>query len=575
MEEGVISMLYASGMPRAFWGEALAAFIHTSNKSLTSALPDQTPFEAFYGTKPDLSMLRVWGCTAYVLIQRDKRPLGSLGSHMEKCVFIGYPQGYKGWKFYNPVTKKVIISERADFDERFFMLQRQSVPHLPPPRPESLIDPPPAISLLPELLEDALDPPEDPQKSNHGGDGSTSSDQPSVPFISPPSPSTPSQSTASTYISFPPHTPSPAPPPARSMAPSHAQIHPPSSTRPQRTRRPRDEWLRDQYVVPERYRQPREPTPVIPSSDEEEDDSDDPLDVLKAHAASTAEQTTYRQSQQRSDADLWHTACQEEMEAHSLNGTWEVVKLPPGKRAIGSRWFLKVKHNADGSLDHYKARLVAKGYSQCPGFDYKETFAPTVRYSTIRIVLALAALEDLELRSVDISHAYLNGTLEEEIYMQQPEGFEVGGPDHVCRLRKSLYGLKQAGRVWNQTLYSVLSSMGFNRVESDHGLYIFLRDDVRILMPVFVDDITLACKDGAKIDSFIQELSQHFKLRESGAHHTTPGPRNSQRLPQSLPFHFPVSIHLQSPSGAWSQRFQTPFHSSQPRNSSIHLHVSP
>ena len=177
---------------------------------------------------------------------------------------------------------------------------------------------------------------------------------------------------------------------------------------------------------------------------------------------------------------------------------------------------MKVKHNADGSLDRYKSRLVAKGYSQRPGFDFKETFAPTVRYSTIRIVLALAALEDLELRSVDISHAYLNGTLEEEIYMTQPEGFEVGGPDHVCKLVKSLYGLKQAGRVWNKTLHSALSSMGFNRVQSDHGLYIYLRDDVRLLMPVFVDDITLACKDGAKIDSVIQELSQHFKLRDLG-----------------------------------------------------------
>src|SRR6266404_4258343 len=186
---------------------------------------------------------------------------------MEKCVFIGYPQGYKGWKFYNPVTKKVIISERADFDERFFMLQKHSVPQLPPPHPESLIDPPPTVSLLPELLDDALDPPEDPQKSNHGGDWSTASDQPSVPFISPLSPSTPSQSTPSTYISFPPHTPSPAP----------APTHPPPSTRPQRTRRPRDEWLRDQYVVPERYRLPREPTPVIPSSDDSDDDSDDPF----------------------------------------------------------------------------------------------------------------------------------------------------------------------------------------------------------------------------------------------------------------------------------------------------------
>jgi hypothetical protein len=127
MEEGVVSMLYESGMPTAFWGVALAAFIHTSNRFSTSALPDKTPHEAFYGSKPDLSRLRVWGCTAHVLIQRDKRPLGSLGSHMEKCVFLGYPQGYKGWKFYNPVTKKVVISERADFDERYFMLQKHSV----------------------------------------------------------------------------------------------------------------------------------------------------------------------------------------------------------------------------------------------------------------------------------------------------------------------------------------------------------------------------------------------------------------------------------------------------------------
>ena len=128
MEEGVVSMLYESGMPTAFWGEALATFIHTSNRLFTSALPDSTPHEAFYGTKPNLSMLRVWGCTAYVLIQRDKRLLGSLGTHMEKCVFLGYPQGYKGWKFYNPVTKKLVISERADFDEHYFMLLRHSAP---------------------------------------------------------------------------------------------------------------------------------------------------------------------------------------------------------------------------------------------------------------------------------------------------------------------------------------------------------------------------------------------------------------------------------------------------------------
>jgi hypothetical protein len=132
MEEGVISMLYESGVPLSFWGEALSSFIHVSNRFTTAVLQGVTPHEAFLGTKPDLSHLCVWGCTAYVLIQRDKRPLGSLGAHMEKCIFIGYPQGYKGWKFYNPQTKKAVISECADFDEHFFMLQRHSVPQLPP-----------------------------------------------------------------------------------------------------------------------------------------------------------------------------------------------------------------------------------------------------------------------------------------------------------------------------------------------------------------------------------------------------------------------------------------------------------
>jgi transposase InsO family protein len=509
IEEGVISMLYESGMPSSFWGEAMASFIHVSNRVTTSSLQGSTPYEAFYGSKPDLSHLRVWGCTAYVLIQKDKRPLGSLGAHMGKCIFIGYVQGYKGWKFYNPQTKQTLISERADFDERYFMHQRHSTPQLPPPRPESLLESPSPPVHLPTMLDNTLDDCDDLEVSQqpvHGGDGSTVSDQSSVLLETP----------NSIYQSLPPHsTLSPtlaSPPPTPPIAPAP----PAPPTRPQRTRRPRSEWLSEQWVVPQRYREIREPTPVIPSSDEEDDDSDDPIDLIDALSASAVEPMTYKQSQQQSDADLWHTACEEEMEAHRVNGTWEIVKLPPGKRAIGSRWFLKVKRNADGSLDRYKGRVVAKGYSQRPGFDFKETFAPTVRYSTIRTILAIAALEDLELRSVDISHAYLNGILEEEIYMQQPEGFEVGGPEYVCRLNKSLYGLKQAGRVWNKALHSVLTSMGFSRVQSDHGLYTLLKGDVRVFMTVFVDDIMLAGSDSTLLDSIVKDLSQHFKLRDLG-----------------------------------------------------------
>ena len=136
----------------------------------------------------------------------------------------------------------------------------------------------------------------------------------------------------------------------------------------------------------------------------------------------------------------------EELEAHSRNGTWKVAQLPPGRKVVGSKWIFKVKKNIDGSVEHFKARLVAKGHSQHPGFDFTETFAPTVHYSAVRTILALAGLEDMEVHSLDISHAYLNGVLEEEVYMQLPEGFEdLGNPGDAPLLKKAIYGTLTMG----------------------------------------------------------------------------------------------------------------------------------
>ena len=144
------------------------------------------------------------------------------------------------------------------------------------------------------------------------------------------------------------------------------------------------------------------------------------------------------------DASQWREAAEAEMNSLHSAGVWELVPLPPGQKAIGSGWVFRVKHNADGSVERFKARLVAKGFSQRPGFDFNEVFAPTFRQSAIHLILALAAAEDLHLRSINISSAFLNGDLEEDIYMKQPEGFHELGPEYVCKLKKSLYGLKQA-----------------------------------------------------------------------------------------------------------------------------------
>ena len=125
-------MLDKSGLAKGFWGDCLASLVHVWNRCPTEAAQDATPYELWHGCKPDVSHLRVWGCTAYVHVQKDKRR--PLESHMEKCVFLGYPEGYKGWKFYNPTSKRTLISERADFDERYFpMSKRSPLPSQPPP----------------------------------------------------------------------------------------------------------------------------------------------------------------------------------------------------------------------------------------------------------------------------------------------------------------------------------------------------------------------------------------------------------------------------------------------------------
>lgn len=277
--------------------------------------------------------------------------------------------------------------------------------------------------------------------------------------------------------------------------------------------RPPGAW----WTVPQRT-----PTPQV----KDEEESDDELDLIGADAdfaevqfaglAAGADPRNFKQAMSCPDAQQWQAACNEEIVSLIANHTWDAVPLPPGKKAIGCGWVFKVKHNADGSIERYKARLVAKGYSQRPGFDYTEVFAPTSRPAALRLVLALSAVEDLELHSVDISSAFLQGDLDEEIYMQQPEGFAQGPPGTVLRLGRPIYGLKQAGRMWNRKLHKVLTSMGFRRLDSDRSVYIYSKDEIRIIIPVHVDDLTLASKSQAAIDQTVADLSKHFKLRNLG-----------------------------------------------------------
>lgn len=167
----------------------------------------------------------------------------------------------------------------------------------------------------------------------------------------------------------------------------------------------------------------------------------------------------------------WIAAMQSEMNSQELNQTWELTLLPPGQKALSARWVLWEKVDQHGHITH-KARFVARGNEQRAGLDYEETFAPVVKWSTVRLIVALAVVLAWPITHMDVVTAFLNGTLKETIYMQQPPGFiTADNPHFVCRLRKSLYGLKQSPRAWYEEVDSFLRSIGCTRSALDPNLY--------------------------------------------------------------------------------------------------------
>jgi len=157
-----------------------------------------------------------------------------------------------------------------------------------------------------------------------------------------------------------------------------------------------------------------------------------------------------------------------EYDALIRNQTWDLVPSDPSRNVVDCKWLFRIKHKPDGSIDRYKARLVAKGFTQRPGLDYHSTFNPVVKPATVRLVLAIVAQRSWPIHQLDVNNAFLQGSLEEDVYMRQPPGFESSQHStYICKLKKAIYGLKQAPRAWYTELTSYLTSIGFVKSKSD------------------------------------------------------------------------------------------------------------
>ncbi|CAL8119105.1 unnamed protein product [Prunus armeniaca] len=208
---------------------------------------------------------------------------------------------------------------------------------------------------------------------------------------------------------------------------------------------------------------------------------------------------------------------QEELKALDQHNTWRITKLPKGKKAVGCKWIYKLKFKSDGSIERHKARLVARGFTQTFEVDYKETFAPVAKMNTIRVLLSVAVNKGWPMYQMDLKNAFLHGDLKEEVYMKLPPGHPQSNElDLVCKLHKSIYGLKQSPRAWYAKLSSVLTSVGFKSSNADSSQFVRTGAMGKLVVLIYVDDLIITGDNADEIFNLKQSLRQRFAIKDLG-----------------------------------------------------------
>lgn len=244
-------------------------------------------------------------------------------------------------------------------------------------------------------------------------------------------------------------------------------------------------------------------------------DSED--ETFHALAAMNGDEPTYREAMAGPESEDWRVAMEEELAKIEAMGTYELVEKPKGANVVGCVWVLRKKRDENNEVAKFKARLCAQGFSQVHGVDYDQTAAPTARLASLRLVLALAAANDWEVHQIDFKNAYLNGDLDETIYMRQPPGFEVPGrEDWIWRLLKALYGLKQAGRLWYQKICELFDEIGLSRSCHDFGVFFLFLPGIIIIIVIHVDDCTLVTNTKRIMDDLKKQLGARFEIVDLG-----------------------------------------------------------
>lgn len=267
-----------------------------------------------------------------------------------------------------------------------------------------------------------------------------------------------------------------------------------------------------QTEAPQQLAAPQQPPPRISTRTRK------PVNKLNLHATVQQPTETIPTSVAQALKDpRWRATMQAEIDSLFRNKTYTLVTPEMASNIVGCRWIFTIKRLPNGAVDIFKARLVAKGFHQRPGIDFHDTFSPVVKPTTIRQVLSIAVSCQWPLRQLDINNAFLQGKLEDDVFMTQPPGFQdPSNPTAVCKLHKAIYGLKQAPRAWYNELKTFLLQSGFKNSLADASLFVYNHNNIILYMLVYVDDLIITGSHTDILNKFIQSLSARFYLKDFG-----------------------------------------------------------
>jgi hypothetical protein len=453
------TMLFESKLPARYYGEAQLTFIYLYNRMPHSG-SDKTPYELIYGCKPNLSHLKPFGCICYAFIPPEKR--SKLEKVRDRCRLLGYAddddiEEIKGYKLLREDDMEIIYSSDVIFDMDAI--------------PTTLED----IQEEQTVQENTVDADYVPEESDEEEDDDMS-------------------------IVNDPELMHPTSDESEAIATSEEDSEEMEANATIHEEKVLNNWLLCNQTI----------TDLFNSS------LDMPCDMIYEAflATSNGDPATYEEAINSVDKEHWIAAMEHEMASINENGTYIIEDLPKAKPYIGCKWVFKTKLGSQGEIIKYKARLVAKGFNQQYGINFHETFAPVLKFKTLRTIIAIAANNGWKLYQDDVVTAFLNGELEDEVWMKLPPGFEQGGG--YCRLVKALYGTKQAPREWNRMIDSFLKGLGFKQSQADPCLYFSHDSEDTTLLSVYVDDIVTTGSNSKKVAQVRKDLRNRFKMDDGG-----------------------------------------------------------